>query len=232
MVSILYIENTVKTRVIDFLNKYGDKGYVVLKTIVEIAFDPEIDHRLGDFSYKHLVFKLSKMGIEYSPHNMMRILEKEYGLIEKTYISTTQKWWRLVEPETIRKTILEYSSGLDLEEPELKLLAIKYRSLEPLNILNILRRLVVKDKLSNSEKELFRKIVFNELETITSLINKMQQYGELFKEELRTLGEVVNLAERISMKITNSSQTTVSKISENKVYVLEKELSKNSVKPW
>lgn len=232
MVYILYIENTVKTRVIDFLNKYGDKGYIVLKTIIDIANDPEIDHRLGDFSYKHLVFKLNKMGVNYSPHNIVRILEKEYGLIEKTYISTTQKWWRLVDPETIRKTILEYSTGVDLEDPDLKLLVIKYRSLEPLNILNTLRRLVVKDKLSSSDKELFRKIVFNELETIIGLINNMQQHEELFNEEIKVLREIISLAERISLKITNNSQLSKNRYSENHIYVVEKEREGNSVKPW
>ncbi|MEM0379956.1 MAG: hypothetical protein QW607_00585 [Desulfurococcaceae archaeon] len=228
----MYIENTVKDRVIDFLNKYGDKGYIVLKTIIDISNDPEIDHRLGDFSYKHLVFKLRKIGIDYNPHNIIRILEKEYGLIEKTYLSTTQKWWRLVDPETIRKTILEYGNGVDLEDPDLKLLVIKYRSIEPLNILNNLRRLVIKDKLSNSEKEFFRKIVFNELDTIVDLINKMQQYEEVFREELKILKEIISLSERVSMKIFNTSKMFNEKSFENHVYAIESEKERNSVKPW
>lgn len=228
----MYIENTIKSRVIDFLNKYGDKGYIVLKTIIELTNDPEIDHRLGDFSYKHLVLKLRRIGIDYSPHNMIRILEKEYGLIEKTYISTTQKWWRLVDPETIRNTILEHSSGYSLEEPGLKLLVIKYRSIEPIYILNTLRRLVVKDKLNSSDKEFFKKIVFNELETIIDLHNKMQQYEEVFREELKILREIINLAERVSLKINNNAKYMNKESSDEYVYITERETERNSVKPW
>jgi len=149
---IMFYTEDVKAKTREFLERYGDKGYLLLKIALEITYDPEIDHRLGDFSYKHIVFKLQRLGINYSPQNLLRILEKEYGLIEKTYISTTQKWWKFIDPETVKQVLLEYSGVSEVEYPRVKLLKIKYNSLEPLTLLNTLRRLALKDRLIPVEK--------------------------------------------------------------------------------
>ena len=228
----MYFEEETREKVREFLEKYGDKGYLVLRTAVEIAYDPEVDHRLGDFSYKHLVFRLQRMGINYSPHNLLRILEREYGLIEKTYISTTQKWWRFVDPEGVRRALLEYSGVSDVEDPRIKLLMIKYRSMEPQNILNTLRRLAVKNRLSSADKELFRRIVFNELDTLANLLNEMMSYQDVFEEEIRVLNEILALADRVAMKISGLERSRSRELRLGYVVNREKHDDINSVEPW
>ncbi|MEM1879294.1 MAG: hypothetical protein QXJ18_05995, partial [Desulfurococcaceae archaeon] len=96
------------TRLIAFLEKYGEKGLIVLKTAFDLSQDPHIDHRLGDFSFKHLVLKLTSIGFNYNPVNLLRILEKEYGIIEKSYSSSNQTWWRFVDIEAVRRVLSEY----------------------------------------------------------------------------------------------------------------------------
>lgn len=194
-------EYEIKDRINEFLDKYGDKGYLVLRTALDIALDPNIDHRYGDFSYKQLVFRLRRMGINYNPSNLLRILEREYGLIEKTYISTTQKWWSFTDLEATRKTLLEYSGNLDIGEPKLRILLIKYRSLDPVNILHTLKRLAMKNTLNSIDKQVFRRIVFNELDAINEILSEMMAYEDVFEKEISVLNEIISLAERISAKI-------------------------------
>jgi len=191
----------IRRKVYDFLDRYGDKGYLVLKTALDIALDPDIDHRLGDFNYKNLVFRLAKLGVNYNPQNLIRILEREYGLIEKTYVSTTQKWWSFVDTESIRKALYEYSGSSKLDDPRLRLLLIKYRSLEPMKILNDLRRLASKENYNNVDKELFRKIVFEKLEPIIQVYVEMMSHEDVFKDEIRVLEEIISIAEHVSNRI-------------------------------
>lgn len=221
----------VREKVYDFLEKYGDKGYLVLRIAIEIAYDPEIDHRLGDFSYKHLVFRLQRMGINYAPHNLLRILEREYGLIEKNYISTTQKWWVFIDRESVRKALLEYNGVSITDDPKIRLLMIKYQSMEPQNILNTLRRIAVKSRLSNIDKEQFRRIVFNELDILANLLNDMMAYEDIFEEEIRVLNEIFSLAERISLRINNIEYNEKRRLKHGyKLPTIPSE--KNSVEPW
>ncbi len=191
----------IRDRIWSFLEKYGEKAYIVLRTALDIALDPEIDHRLGDFSYKHLVFRLRSMGINYNPQNLLRIMEREYGIVEKTYISTKQKWWSFLDLETTRKVLHEYSGSDEINDPKIRLLSIKYHSLEPMNILNTLRRLAVKNSFTSIDKEVFRGIVFNDLEKITDVLNEMLRHEEIFSEEIKVLNEILSLAENISAKL-------------------------------
>ncbi len=227
----MYSDEETRSKVYEFLEKYGDKGYLVLRVAIDIAYDPEIDHRLGDFSYKHLVFRLQRMGVNYSPHNLLRILEREYGLIEKTYISTTQKWWRFVDPEGVRRALLEYNGVAEVDDPRIRLLMIKYRSMEPQNILNTLRRLAVKSRLSNVDKELFRRIVFNELDILANLLNDMMAYEDVFEEEIRVLNEILALADRIASRISGLERSRKKELRLGYV-VREKYDEKDSVEPW
>ncbi|MEM4904145.1 MAG: hypothetical protein QXL28_04160, partial [Desulfurococcaceae archaeon] len=98
----------VADRVRLFLEKFGERGLVVLKAAYEVAQDPNIDHRFGDFSFKHLVLKLSSAGFVYNPANVLRLLEKEYGVVEKSYSSSSQTWWKFVDMEATRSVLNEY----------------------------------------------------------------------------------------------------------------------------
>ena len=195
----------VKLRVVDFLNNYKDKGFIVLKTALDIAIDPGIDHRLGDFSFKLLVLRLQSRGISYDPRNILRILERNYGLIEKSYDSRRQKWWRFVDLEETRRALYEYYSGGSLDEPRLRLLLLKYKSLEPKKLLDTLRRLSSKEILTSIDKRVFRRLVFDELERIIDILESMMEYEDIFQNEIRVLNEILEMAEIVAGKLDIST---------------------------
>lgn len=193
--------NYVKERVNGFLAKYGEKGFLVLKTALEVAEDPYIDHRLGDFDYKRLYLKLLKTGVKYAPQNLLRILEKEYEVIERTYSSSNQKWWRFLDIFAVKEALEEYMGLPSVNDPKLALIKIKYRSLDPINLLQNLKRLLFKDKLSNVDKEFFQKFAFETLEKVVSILNEMQEYEQNFVEEINVLNEILRLADAVSLKV-------------------------------
>ncbi|MEM1611908.1 MAG: hypothetical protein QXH02_00980 [Desulfurococcaceae archaeon] len=196
----------VADRVRLFLEKFGERGLVVLKAAYEVAQDPNIDHRFGDFSFKHLVLKLSSAGFVYNPANVLRILEKEYGVVEKSYSSSSQTWWKFVDMEATRSVLNEYL-GMSVEDPKLKALLVKYRCMEPRNTLEMLRRLALKESLTNGDRELFKNFVFNKLDKIVELIVEMEKYEEAFAGELAILREILNFADMVSSKLEKPRYT-------------------------
>ena len=199
---------TVSEKLRLFLERYGDKGLIVLKTAFEIAQDPYVDHRYGDFSFKHLVLRLSSQGFKYNPVNLLRVLEKEYGVIEKSYTSSNQTWWRFVDFEAVRSVLSEYY-GVVYEDPRLKYLLIKYRSLEPNSVLDTLRRLVLKDTLSSGDKEVFREIVFNVLDKIVEVLHEMEKYEDVFTSEINVIREILSLADIVSSKLISKKSSFI-----------------------
>jgi hypothetical protein len=193
---------TITERIRLFLEKYGDKGLLVLRVAFELAQDPYIDHRFGDFSFKHLVLKLQTQGFKYNPVNLLRVLEKEFGVIEKSYTSSNQTWWRFIDFEAVRSVLSEYY-GVSYEDPRLKYLLIKYKSLEPTSILDTLKRLTSKDVLSAGDREVFRDLVFNVLDKIVEILSEMEKYEDVFAAEITVLREILNLAELVSNKLTS-----------------------------
>jgi hypothetical protein len=191
---------TVSERLRLFLEKYGDKGLIVIKAAFEVAQDPYVDHRYGDFSFKHLVLKLQSQGFRYNPVNLLRVLEKEYGVIEKAYSSSNQTWWRFVDFEAVRSVLSEYY-GVSYEDPRLKYLLIKYRSLEPNTVLDTLRRLAYKENLTSGDKEVFKEIVFNVLDKVLDVLREMEKYEDVFTSEISIIREILNLAEAVSSKL-------------------------------
>ncbi len=201
----LHLSNlTITEKLRLFLEKYGDKGLIVLRVAFEVAQDPYVDHRYGDFSFKHLVLKLQSHGFKYNPVNLLRVLEREYGVIEKSYSSSNQTWWRFVDFEAVRSVLSEYY-GISYEDPKLKYLLIKYRSLEPNSMLDTLRRLASKETLSSGDKEVFREIVFNVLDKIVEIIREMEKYEDIFASEISVLREIIGLAEVVSSKLVSRS---------------------------
>ncbi|MCY0868671.1 MAG: hypothetical protein OWQ48_05530 [Desulfurococcus sp.] len=190
-----------KSSISDFLARYGERALLVLRIAYNIARDPNVDHRLGDFSYKHVVSKLMELGLVYNPANILRVMEREYGIIVKSYASKNQTWWRFRDLDAVREVLEEDILADSSEEPKLKLTMIKYRSLEPLSMLNFLRRLALKEKLNSAEKEIFRKLVFNELEKIAGILEEMKYHEEVFSSEIKILSEIIRLAEVVAGKL-------------------------------
>ncbi|MGB9827947.1 MAG: hypothetical protein ACPLSM_05460 [Thermosphaera sp.] len=197
------LSSGLKEKVFSFLQKYGDKGFIVLKTALSIAKDPNIDHKLGDFSFKHLVLKLNSMGFSYNPVNLIRILEKEFGLIEKTYSSSNQTWWRFKDIDAVEEAVYSENDVEKVEDPKIRLIAVKYRSLEPAEIYAFLQKTLIKPSLTPADKAKFRSMVFNEIDQLVKLVDEMYNYEEFFEYEISFIKEIFKLAEKLSRRIEN-----------------------------
>ncbi len=104
----------VRERVLEFLARYGEKGYYVLKAAVEASLEGGSSRRgvrLGDFSYREVVAKLKSYGLEYNPANLLSRLEREYAVIETSYRSGGQHWWRFIDLDAVIAALDEYERG-------------------------------------------------------------------------------------------------------------------------
>ena len=197
------LSNDVREKVFSFLQKHGEKGLIVLKAASSIAKDPNVDHKLGDFSFKHLVLKLNSMGFSYNPVNLVRILEKEFGLIEKSYSSSNQTWWRFKDIDAVEEAVYSESGSEKAEDPKVRLIAVKYRSLEPAEIYSFLQKALMKPTLTPADKAKFRAMAFNEIDQLVKLIDEMLEYEEFFEYEIGFIKEIFKLAEKLSKRIEN-----------------------------
>ncbi|MEZ0394411.1 MAG: hypothetical protein ABWK00_05160 [Desulfurococcaceae archaeon] len=182
----------------EFLAKYGERAELVLRIAFEVSTDPNVDHRLGDFSYKHLVARLLSMGISYNPANLLRIMERDYGIIDKSYVSSNQTWWRFVDQDAVREAL----SGGAWDDPKISVILVKYRSLEPLSMLEALRRLYSKQRLSDADRKFLKRLAFEELPLVIQVMGEMEEHEEAFSAELKILREIVGLAEKVSAKLS------------------------------
>ncbi|ACR40845.1 conserved hypothetical protein [Sulfolobus islandicus M.16.4] len=191
---------TVKDRTLEALLKYGDKAKYVLKAIIEITEDNE-NRELGDFSYKQLVEKLGEFGVNYDPRMILRALEKDFGIIETTYKSANQHWWKFIDIEQT-KLALNGEINNSEEDPEISLIIIQYNSLNPKEVEKKLLFLLKKPKLLDLDKKNFMKFSFEILPLIVKLYYKASQHEDTF-EIAEKLKKIINLAKRISSRINN-----------------------------
>ncbi len=189
----------VKARVRDFVGRYGDKGVVVLRAALDIALSGG-RKVLGDFSYRDLVIRLRSMGIEYNPSNILRILERNYGIIDKSFSSSKQTWYRFVDIDAVREALYE-SSYSGVEDYRVRSLRIKYRSLRPERIREFLRGLLHKSSLSRYDVMRFRDFSFKDLDLLVDLVERMEEYEDLFRQEIAVLREILELADRVASRI-------------------------------
>ncbi len=201
---------SVRERVLEFLAEYGERGYMVLKAAVEAALAQQgRSARLGDFSYRELVSRLRAHGFEYNPSMLLRILERDYGVIETSYKSTTQHWWRFVSIDDVIDALEEYEQGVnviendreDVLDPELELLRVQIAALEPHKLIETLERLAAKPKLSPQDKLMYARLAFNELEKVVEVLRKAEAYQDELAEEIEMLKRILKLASRVAKRL-------------------------------
>jgi hypothetical protein len=56
---------------------------------------------------KGLRSRLKSWGIEYNPVPLLLKLEKEIGVIETSYRSTTQRWWHVIDRRALENALGE-----------------------------------------------------------------------------------------------------------------------------
>lgn len=225
------IRVTVRHRVLEFLASYGEKGYNVLRAAVEATLNsPEAGVRLGDFSYREVVRALRSRGVEYNPSMLLRILERDYGVIETSYHSGNQHWWRFVDLAAVVDALEDYERGEQpeiggdlgeedeggeeepvLEDPRITVLQAQFAALGIDEVYEKLEKLALKPRLSKQDRLVFSKIAFEYLDLIASLYEKMSEYEDVFREELEVLAKTLRLASQVARKMALAQKTRVAR---------------------
>ncbi|MCY0883039.1 MAG: hypothetical protein OWQ50_04410 [Acidianus infernus] len=184
----------VRDRTTEALLRFGERCKLILKAAISIA-ESNDKKELGDFDYKTLVEKLQEVGFDKDPKMILRALERDYGIIETTYKSANQHWWRFINIEEVKEAI-----GDEIEDPEIQLIKIQENSLNLAELERKLRFMLNKPVLSEVDRALFKKIAFDELNYVMEVYRKASMYEETYDiaEKIKT---ILALATKVSMKI-------------------------------
>lgn len=183
----------------EFIAKYGERGYIVLKAVLEATKKSRRSFKLGDFSFRGVKTILKAMGVEYNPAPLLSKLEKEYGVIETSYKSSNQHWWRILDKGLIETVVREWEGRPepDPEDPRLRMLRIQFYSLSPQETLDLLTRLS-RRRLNSVERARLKKIAFEELPLLVDFIEKARsQYPDELSEELAVAESILDLFEEV-----------------------------------
>ena len=193
------------------IRRYGEKLVIVLETAIAISRRNAMEGRntYGDFEYRQLVRELEKKGFHYSPSQLLRILEREYGILVTTYHTSGQHWYKFKDIDAV-ENVLRSLRGREevLNDPVLMMLRIQVRSLQPAKILELLRRLATKPRLTPRDVEKFQRFAFEILPRIVSLMQRIEDYDEL-EAEYSLLREIVELAYEVSERIGTVSRSSL-----------------------
>ncbi|MEB3774401.1 MAG: hypothetical protein GSR86_05695, partial [Desulfurococcales archaeon] len=183
----------------EFLARYGERGYLVLKAIVEEADRNWGEPRLGDFSFKGVRSRIRGYGVEYNPAPLLSKLEKEYGVIETTYRSSTQHWWRIVDRDSLIEALRVYEGSPEGElDARARLLRIQFYSLDPERILEVLRRAGARRRLSDYDRRRIRRIVFEDLPLVVRFLEEAEgEYEDLLAREIALAHAILDAAEKL-----------------------------------
>ena len=184
------ITGSVKDRTTEFLLKFGERGEAVLRAALD--FSDENENELGDFSYKGVVEKLTQMGYNFDPKMLLRSLEKDYGITETSYKSSNQHWWKFIDKEQVREAL----SDSEEEDPRVRLVFLKFYSLDPKGLQKRLEFYYRKPSLTEIDKRNFRRLVFEELDQLVQLYEEALQY-----EETQGIAQQINRLLTLAYKI-------------------------------
>lgn len=207
----------IRERVLEFLAQYGERGYAVLRAAVDAAVAARgRGVRLGDFSHREVVARLKAWGIEYNPSMLLRILERDYGVVETSYRSGNQHWWKFLDIDAVVEALDEYDRGAgaveeeeaEIEDPEVELLRLQVASLDPEGLLSELRRLSAKPRLSRSELVRLRGLAFNEMEAVVRLLRRAEELG-YEGPEVDLLRDILRLGSRLARKLLAAGRASV-----------------------
>lgn len=207
----------VRDRVLEFLAKYEERGLLVLKAAIAaaIARKREGGVKLGDFSYRDIVVRLRAQGISYNPSMLLRILERDYGVIETSYRSGNQHWWKFVDFDSVVEAVEAYEKGDDAigalkeddeeigleSDPRVELVRVQVAALRPRKLLKTLRVLAAKKRLTSRDVKVFQDLAFNVLPKLVHVLEEAREYEEELVEEIALLEKVLRLAVKIARKM-------------------------------
>jgi len=170
----------------EFLLKYGERGKAVIKAALEISQEYRDTGKwdLGHFDFKGLVRKLEELGIHYNPSRLLRIMERDYGIIETSYRSGSQRWFTFSDMEAIKKVLksLENSTSFLIDDPEAFVLELQVKAIRVDDIYKKVRDISSKPKLTAADKEFLKKTIFDDLPLIAKVLKETYRYDGLFNE--------------------------------------------------
>ncbi|MCX8185294.1 MAG: hypothetical protein RMI56_03955 [Sulfolobales archaeon] len=194
----------------EVLSRYGSRAYYVLKAAIEVA---EENRKLrlakfGDFDYRSLVSKLKSWGIEYNPSGLLRVLEREYGIIRTVYRSSNQRWWVFSDLSLVK---LALGEGREEEAltPDEELLDIQVAVLDIDSVIAELSNIIWREKVepADSDKKL-RDIVLNELPVIVEVYKKALRQGDRYSEFVSKVRKAFELARKAAL-LRNELRTSL-----------------------
>ncbi len=189
----------------EFVVEYGERACILLKAIYEESISRS-GLKLGDFSVRGLKGRLKSWGVEYNPTPLLLKLEKELNLIETSYRSTTQRWWRIISREALEKALRmcgETSQYRSIDDPRLRLLRIQLHTLRPWEILETLRKIRDKETMTKSDIEFVKRIAFNELPLLIKIreeVESLEHGRELLQEEVEVVERIVEVVEDLVLR--------------------------------
>ncbi|MGC9105823.1 MAG: hypothetical protein ACP5HQ_05310 [Thermoprotei archaeon] len=194
--------DVAKARLSEFLLKYGEKASALLEAIRE-AYSLNDNKEAGDFSYRQVQEVLERKGYNFDPRNLLRIMEKDYGLIETSFRTSNQRWWKVKAPEILS----DNDRYTGLEDPRLIAIRIKAASLDLANLRKRLEFMLRKPVLTEADKREFRRFSFNELSDIVSLLEEASQYPET-EDVASELKAIISLAYEIGKRVSGKGNGT------------------------
>lgn len=191
---------SVEGKLREFIAEYGERACILLKAIYE-ELSSESGLKLGDFSVKGLRSRLKSWGIEYNPVPLLLKLEKEIGVIETSYRSTTQRWWHVIDMRALENALGEcgVSPHNEIGDPRARLLRLQFHVLRPYEILEAFKRIQSRGAVSRGDLEFVRRIAFNELPLLIKIKEEAENLGyniEL-REEIEVIEKIVEAAEKV-----------------------------------
>lgn len=180
----------------NLLSRYGGRAYYVLKAALEVAEENRRLGlaRLGDFDYKSLVLKLRSWGIEYNPSNLLKVMEREYGLVRTSYRSSNQRWWVFIDMTSV-KLALEDSKD-DAGDPDEELLTLQIAVVGVDRVIADLANILSKERIAVSDEKRLRDIVLNDLPQIIEVYKKAVNYGNKFSDFTGKARKALELARK------------------------------------
>ncbi|MEZ0289719.1 MAG: hypothetical protein ABWJ42_01345 [Sulfolobales archaeon] len=226
--------SNIKTLLSDFLVRYGERGRAVLEAClrayerISLKQKNSIPALPGDFDYRTLVEELGSMGYSYNPSPILRILEREYGLIRTTLHTSRQRWFVFSSKEVVdvlNEYILKASNNLGEEDPELLVIKIQLLSLRIDRIKEFLTTLSSKDRWSEIDYERLRKISLKALPQLLRIYRKLRRKDDETSDSLaRELKEIFNLLNKIVLKA--SKRLSLEERRDETIEELERDLEK------
>ncbi|BBD73048.1 hypothetical protein HS1genome_1437 [Sulfodiicoccus acidiphilus] len=193
----------VRDRVAEALLKLGDRAETVLRAALEVS-EARADPQLGDFDYRSVAERLRSSGMG-DPKMVLRVLERDFGVIETSYHSYNQHWWKFVD----RDQVIEALGETSMEDPEVQLVRIQFNSLGVEELERKLRFMATKPTITDSDRRSFRELAFDVLPSLTELYRRASVHEStayVCEEVLRIMNLANVVSKRMSTKRTPFGQ--------------------------